>query len=448
MQHGRRFRGDCPLRSKILVALFAASLLLGCRARSTPPIQAHPPGPAPQSTVDWLRGHAVPLRSEDPEAGDGDLALLGQAIGTARVVGLGEATHGTRQFFRMKHRLLQYLVRRRGFTTFAMEADGAASCDIDDYVHTGTGDPVALIRELKFWTWDTKEILDMIRWMRAYNATVGPDRTVGFHGIDMQNPLSSSRKVVSFLRQVDPRAAHQAESAYHCLDPLDDPKAIAARYPYREVQEQVDCARGIGEIYQRIARNRTAYERRSPSAYSCALLGAKLMMEDELLLRVQSVRDHHSAENVLALLEPGRKVIVWAHNMHIAKGFGAMGRTLARQLGEDYVAIGFDYWGGSFRARPRRADGGAAGAPIAIRAPVPSADSYEQAFHRAGLPIFFLDLRPLKSPFLSTAWLAGQHPMWSVGGGYDPAHSVAQTRLPDNFDYLIFFDQAQASELF
>jgi erythromycin esterase len=395
--------------------------------------------------VGWIRQHAVPFATEaPPAAGESDpFPALDQVAAAAQVVALGEATHGTHQFFQMKHRLIADLVGRQGFRTFAMEADGAGSCAIDDYLHTGVGDPAQQIRDLKFWTWSTEEFLDLVRWMRLYNQTASPGRDLSFRGIDMQNPLALSRKVVSFLSQVDPRAGRQADAAYRCLGPLEDHDALEKGYLQRDIVEQMRCAKAIGDIYESLSKSRARYERSLQPGYECAVWNAHLMVQAEMLLKFPSTRDHLYAENILALSSGQERVVVWAHNGHIGNIFGAMGRRLKRQLGLRYLTVGFTSYGGSFRARTRRSDGGA-GPPVPIVPPPPAPDSYEAAFHRAGQPRFLLDLRPLRDGS-GPEWLAGPHPLRDVGGAYDPNLSSSPSRLPEEFDSILFFDQSLPS---
>jgi len=368
-------------------------------------------------------------------------------VGTAHVVALGEATHGTRQFFAMKHRLIKYLVQQRGFRTFAMEADGGASCAINEYIHTGKGNPDQLVRALRFWTWSTEEFLTLVRWMHDYNQTARADQAISFRGIDMQDPLATTRQVVSFLRRFDPEAAGKAESDYRCLGPLEDHAALEAEYPSQEYDTQLRCAARITAIHQSLSRRRSLYEQKSPSAYACALWSAKLLEQTEMLLRLPSARDYLYGENVLALAAPFEspgKVIVWAHNGHIADTFGAMGRHLKRRLGADYLIVSFTFYSGSFRARTRQPDGGA-GPPVAIAAPPARLDSYEAAFHRAGLSRFILDLRPLRRTAGSQDWLDGPHPMWDIGGAYSARFSLSPMRLAEAYDSVVFLDRGDAS---
>lgn len=133
-----------------------------------------------------LKDIASPLKGSDPTIlDDSDLAALDKVIGNSRIVGLGEDTHGTHEFFQMKHRLLQYLVQKKGFTIFSIEASMPQAYRLNDYVLDGKGDPKKLIADMGFWTWDTEELLAMVKWMYIYNQTA--EKKIKFTGFDMQS---------------------------------------------------------------------------------------------------------------------------------------------------------------------------------------------------------------------------------------------------------------------
>jgi erythromycin esterase-like protein len=165
-----------------------------------------PPAPPivdPDSTqMAWLRAHAVPIATDDPERSDDDLIPLMQMVGSAHVVGLGEGTHGTREFLRMKHRMVRALAENLGFNLFALESNLPETASLNHYVLTGEGDPRELLRAMHFWTWNTEEMLAFVRWMRAYNASGrGPIRFLGF---DMQDPVAAIDSLLGFVGAADP----------------------------------------------------------------------------------------------------------------------------------------------------------------------------------------------------------------------------------------------------
>src|SRR5436853_6359760 len=120
----------------------------------------------PSEVTSWFKRRAMPLDSTSPESGLDDLRQMESTIGNARIVAMGEATHGTREFFQLKHRMLEFLVEKKGFTVFGIEANWPESLAINDYVLNGTGEAAEVTDSLYLWTWSTDEVLDMIVWMR------------------------------------------------------------------------------------------------------------------------------------------------------------------------------------------------------------------------------------------------------------------------------------------
>src|SRR5271157_263787 len=154
---------------------------------------------AAQPQVDWMRKNAIPLKTVEAGNGFDDMQPLKKIIGDARIVSLGEATHGTREFFQLKHRMIEFLASQMGFTIFSIEANMPEAYRLNDYVLNGNGDPEQLIAGMYFWTWNTQEVLDMVQWMRAFNQS-GKGR-VQFTGFDMQTPDVALRIARDFVGQ-------------------------------------------------------------------------------------------------------------------------------------------------------------------------------------------------------------------------------------------------------
>lgn len=188
-------------------ALLASSL--ACMVSVQTPSQPAADSPA----TAWIREHAVPIKT--PVAGNGfdDMEPLSRIVGEARIVALGEPTHGTRQAFQFKHRVLEYLVEKMGFTIFSIEANMPESYALTNYIQTGQGDVRKLIDGMYFWTWNTEEVFQMVEWMRAWNAA-HPDRTqLQFTGFDMQNSNVAASLATTFLKAHAPDLAPRAEIA-------------------------------------------------------------------------------------------------------------------------------------------------------------------------------------------------------------------------------------------
>lgn len=188
-------------RTVLTVGLMLAGAGLGARAAE----------PAPEELA-WLKEHALAFKTAEAGRGFDDLRGLKELIGNARVVALGEGTHGTREFFQMKHRLVAYLASELGFTIFSIEANLPEAYRLNDYVLHGQGDPKELIAGMYFWTWNTEEVLAMVEWMRRFNES-GQGR-IEFTGFDMQTPDVAMQIVLDFLRRAEPDYAATAEVIY------------------------------------------------------------------------------------------------------------------------------------------------------------------------------------------------------------------------------------------
>ncbi len=171
----------------------------------TPPAPQAAPAPSKAedpSVEQWIRANAIPLTTVEAGHGFADMQPLKKIIGNARIVALGEATHGSREFFQMKHRMVEFLASQMGFTIFSIEANMPEAYRLNDFVLNGNGDPAELLKGMYFWTWDTHEVLDMILWMREFNKS-GKGR-VEFTGFDMQTPTVAAQIVRDFAAQHDP----------------------------------------------------------------------------------------------------------------------------------------------------------------------------------------------------------------------------------------------------
>ena len=175
--------------------LFLVGALVGL---AIPPLLAQPN----ESPVEWVRRHTIRLTTVEAGHGFADLQPLRRVVGDARIVSLGEATHGSREFFQLKHRVLEFLASQMGFSIFAIEANMPEAYRLNDYVLNGTGDPAQLLRGMYFWTWDTEEVLTMIQWMRSFNQS-GKGR-VQFTGFDMQTPDVAAENVRTFVAKHEP----------------------------------------------------------------------------------------------------------------------------------------------------------------------------------------------------------------------------------------------------
>src|SRR5256714_6271575 len=169
------------------------------------------------AVVAWIRETAVPLRTLNAGSGFADLAPLKAILMNARIVGRGESTHGTSQFQRVKHRLLEFLVKQMGYTAFALEASYSDAQPMNAYVLHGKGNRADVLTKLGYVAWDMEEFAAMVDWMRAYNRTVPEVRKVRFYGVDIYRNSLGRANVLAAVRRVLPAAAAPTDSLFRVL---------------------------------------------------------------------------------------------------------------------------------------------------------------------------------------------------------------------------------------
>ena len=434
----------------------AAVLLLavGCHTDRSTPEKPAEAGPGPDAAaVSWMRQSLLPVRSTEPGGDAGDLApLLDKARGT-RVVALGEATHGTHEFFRMKHRIFQSLVDERGFDLFVLEAGGPEMDRLDDFVTSGTGDPERLLTDLGYWPWRARELASLFRWIRQHNLqhnqTAG-EKPVRVAGIDMQDPRAASAEVLAFLHAVDPAAQQQADTALACLRPFATPADINALYRgylQRPPEQQSACRAGLQSLSDRILALRG---KAAAGEGMRAMADARTLVQFEQILRFRGLRDRFMADNLTWLLEqryPGSRAALWSHNAHVMRQPGRLGGALERRLGNQAVLhLGFTFYSGAFNAVEQK-ENGPFGGLRTFQAEPPPADSWETLLHTTGLPRGLLDLGAGAGPVPS--WIDRPHPLRRIGASYggDPQASRALADLRRELDFLVYVEQTTPSDL-
>jgi len=270
------------MRSKSVCFVPVCLLLLVCLSTSLGGCgQAQPTSSPVQS---WIKQHAIPLKTTNPQAPLDDLQPLQQIVGSASIVGLGEATHGSHEFFTMKQRLLEFLVEKMGFTMFAMEGSWSAGEQINTYVLTGQGDAAQLLQQFHIWTWNTQEVLGPVQWVRSYDADPGHVQKVCFAGFDCQNiEAVTFDQVTQYLQTVDPQRAARVTSLYQGLRP--DPAISFTQYSVSYAQlppaTKDQYLEHAQQVYALLKQHETQYEARSsPQAFAQALQEARVIVQD------------------------------------------------------------------------------------------------------------------------------------------------------------------------
>ncbi|HEY5547739.1 MAG TPA: erythromycin esterase family protein [Gemmatimonadaceae bacterium] len=414
------------------------------------------------ATIDWVRTNSVQFLTDDPESGDADLASLRTMIGSSRLVALGEATHGTREFFRMKHRVFAWLVRNLGFTQFSIEASLPEALAVEQYVQTGIGDPAMVVRGMYFWTWSTEEVIALVQWMRAWNAA-GSQPRVHFTGFDMQYPGVAIDSVVSFTSAIDAALGDTVRGAYSCLTPYrnngPNTSPRSDLYGLLPVGDQDACRDQLSSVDSLFARRIAAWSLLvGEDRASLMQRLARLVSQWESYARLPSgpssaARDRFMAENVSwwrSRTSATGGMMLWAHNLHVSRVPPWMGSVLAEQHGADYLNVALTFSRGTFNAVNRTATGTFTGLQVhGLAAPWPS--SIEAMFSATGLARSIFDTRAVTSGGTAAVPLQRRLTMRVIGSTFAPSASPAVYQsalaLPEDYDLVIWFRDASASRL-
>jgi erythromycin esterase len=448
----------------VLAAVFLIGLVgfSGCGLNEDPQGAIHPEASAPdkggpteremaaaEAARNWLATNAIRLETVEAGHGFADMQPLKRIIGQARIVSLGEATHGTREFFQLKHRMLEFLVNEMQFNVFGIEATMPEAFDINEYVLTGQGDPVKALAGLYFWTWDTEEVLAMIEWMRRYNADPMHIRKVKFYGFDMQSAVRAAKVTLAFLRRLD---SPQADRAEQDLGILANPYTESVFT--RLAKDKKDAAaKAIKAVLSGFDRRKQDYLRRGGAEdWAIARQHAQVLSQYIELNSPDNlnpqIRDRAMADNIRWILNhegPSAKAVIWAHNGHVATSEGGMGWYLRRIYGADMVVFGFAFNQGGFQARegPFQTKGGLRSFEIG---PAPQG-SLDALLASADLRIAALDFRALPKSGAVADWFSAPQGTRDISAIYfDNSSRLAQRRVPSIYDGLLFVEKTTAAK--
>jgi len=408
------------------------------------------------ATSAWLLQNSTVLGTSDPTASLDDLQPFQAMVGNAGVVGLGDATNGTRELQRLKDRLLRVLVTRMGFRTITIDAPAAETDDLNAYVTGGTGDPARLMSRLYSWNLNTQEIAELIAWLRQWNATVPPEQRVHLFGLDVQYPGASMDSVAAFVHRVAPAFDVDITVWYECLAVFRNRGTTAGRprteYAALPADSRGLCADGIRDALDLV----TARGVGAPG-YSAAVRHARLVVQFEAVAAAANTtianraRDLALADNLIAIRElrgADSRVAVWAHNDRVTRQAGAMGARLHAQYGASYRPLAFTFGTGQFNAQLQQ--GATLSSPQAFTVQVVLTGSIEEAALATNASLLLLDARKVAAGSADAAPLSGPIAMRTIGLGFTPnsESTYFPTRLfPGDFDLLVFVREGTRSTL-
>lgn len=362
-------------------------------------------GALPGSISRLLRQVVEPL----PEPGHPGFGRMIDRFIDADVILLGEASHGTSEFYRARAAVTRHLIEAHGFTTVALEADWPDAAALNRYVRhkpRRDGDDRTFER-FPTWMWRNEEMREFVEWLRLYNSDAEPDRQAGFYGLDLYNFAASIRAVVDYLDEVDPQAAHVARQRYGCLQPWQNEPQAYGRMAL--VPGFRRCEKPVLDMLTEMLQRQLDYAAADNGNFLDAAGNARLVRAAEAYYRALyygsadswNLRDQHmfnTLRHVMDAQGPGTRAVVWAHNSHIGDAahteMGLMrdqinlGQLCREAWGVKAVLVGFGTHTGTVAAASEW-DG-----PMEIKRVMPSLpDSYERLAHDTEVERFLLDLR-------------------------------------------------------
>ena len=433
---------------------------------AAPPVSM-PARPTHADPLTTIRERAIALKG-DPAQYD---ALI-DGIGSARVVLLGEATHGTHEFYRERAFITRRLIVEKGFTAVAVEADWPDAYRINRYVRNASSDQDAVQALSDFgrfptWMWRNADVLDFVGWLRSQNEPLPPERQAGFYGLDLYSLRASMEAVLAYLDKVDPDGARRARRRYGCFDQFGEEMqeyGYAASIGLRPSCER-EVVSQLLDLHQRRVELASRDGRVAADEYFFAEQNARLVKNAEEYYRTMfqgrneswNLRDRHMIDTLhelrqfLERFRPDARVVVWAHNSHLGdaratemgeRGEWNVGQLARERYGADAVLVGFTTSTGTVTAASEW-DGPAERKPVRPAL----AGSYERLFHETKIPRFLL---PLRTDLELASALAVPRLERAIGVLYLPSSErqshYFRARLSDQFDYVLHFDETRATE--
>ncbi len=405
---------------------------------------------------------AHPLSFIDPAEYDPLLA----AIGDARLVLIGEASHGTHDFYCERARITRRLIEEKGFNAVAVEADWPDAYRVNRFVRAEGGaeqqadqafEALSGFRRFPAWMWRNMDVLAFLEWLRGYNRR--REASVGFFGLDLYSLYSSAQEVLRFLDRTDREAAARARFRYSCFDQFgEDSQAYGYAAGFELSQS---CEQGVLEQLLEIRRKSCGLDETGELAneFFSARENAEVVRDAERYYRTMfggrvsswNLRDQHMAETLGRLLDhlgPGSKVVVWAHNSHLGDARATemgragelnLGQLVRERFGDTSFLLGFTTYSGEVTAASNWDE---PAQRKVVRRALPN--SIESLFHETGLGDFLLLLRDepirkaLSKPLLERA----------IGVIYRPETErishYFEARVPEQFDAVIHIDRTLA----
>jgi len=393
--------------------------------------------------IDALNGFLLPIDINPVNENFEDLSVFSSVLDGNRIIALGEATHGTKDFTEFKHRLVKYLITELNYKLIVLEGDFAGSKVMNEYVLQGKGEALNALLEMGYGIGMTTEFLEMIEWIKNYNSKQEDSKKVKFYGTDTQSPLDAIETIRDYLIK-----NHVCEECVQGLDSL-------AKWRYKKplTRQEKSLLKTTGKNLRNLKFNDTDSNHTKIINHSLNTIQYFIDKKFTKFRHKQSKQwDRKMAANCLWALdyETNKKMIIWAHNVHIAKKGNQMknlpmGEHIRKKLGNEYYALGLGFSEGTVRGwdhKPQKQ-------VIGTIPPVSMANSSDYVFSQCNHPDFFLDFEKAKTNPDINKFLNKKQYSRNVGASYHPENekwrNYSKHRLMESYDGIIFIRKTSAS---
>lgn len=372
--------------------------------------------------VQQLKSKIVPIASTDPTASDGDLAFILDALKDREIIAVGEATHGSKEFFTLKHRLFRLLCEKSDVKIFGLEESYAAGLLVNDYIQGRSALKATDVVMKMSFMWRTKEMKDLIEWMKNYNDDISHIEKITFFGFDLHGPHRAAQWLSAYFEKTDTAYLREIKPFLHEFENMTYPKEKMGE---KEFAKHISRITGIRSM---LKTNKAKYEE---------LAGADRWMEADHVLECLSQytdtyrsgdvdffkRDPYMSSNIKWMhdLKPGRnRMMLWAHNEHVASGgsLPSMGKLVKQEFGDKFYNIGFVFNEGEYTGT-RQYKCPALEAGVFSFKPAP-AGTFSDLVSQTGVAVGFLPLDCKGLDEKTSAWLGSTQRVYEVGyRGFD-----------------------------
>jgi erythromycin esterase len=374
--------------------------------------------------IETLDKRIVPIKSLDPNSAYKDLIPLKNIIGNSTIVALGENSHGSSSIYKLKLRMIKYMVESEGFSIFALESPTVEADRVNDYVSFGKGSIEEVIKDLVYPSWQTQEMIDIIQWMKSYNQSA--QKKIEFRGFDMQNGLSALKAVEDFAKTNDSTLTASLLE----LDKLYSE-------PAKDDQQWKLIVQKANEINLYLTSKKYSgpdpkYVERMKHYMNIFLQSLSSNYRSE---KAKS-RDEYMAQNVDWLIKNSGddiKIIISADNTHITKASGKMGYFLKDWYGDKYLGVGFTYNKGTYSAY----------GPEKYYEVHPSfVGTYEYYFSKSKFKNYFLNVKSIPDIDI----LNQSAGFRSIGSRPQETTQFTEINLKNHFDVIAYIENSLHTE--